>query len=118
MLAHNIFLFVGEQRSPRAIALGVKWQDGALAAKQLFDALRACGLDPHQQCFVNLFERGGLSTIKRAQIPIIAMGRKVQAELKSRRVSFSSMVHPAARGSIRKKELYSNHVREVLERIL
>lgn len=36
-----LLVFVGERRSPAAIRMGVRWPDGRLAAKQLFDALRA-----------------------------------------------------------------------------
>jgi len=30
------FLFVGEERSPRAIEMDVTWKDGKLSAKHLF----------------------------------------------------------------------------------
>ena len=40
------FVFVGEKRSARAIRLGVRWEDGRLSGKTLFEALRAAGTDP------------------------------------------------------------------------
>src|SRR5436309_15128788 len=49
------YLFVGERPSRRAVALGATWQNGRLAAKTLHAALRACGLDPAAQHFVNLY---------------------------------------------------------------
>jgi len=41
-------LFVGEKRSDTAKRMGVTWEDGRLATKQLFDALRDNGVDPVQ----------------------------------------------------------------------
>ena len=49
------FLFVGERRSPIAIKMNVTWENGRLAAKQLFDALSSCGISGEKQIFVNLF---------------------------------------------------------------
>jgi hypothetical protein len=46
---------------------------------------------------------------------VLAMGRLVQAELARRHIPHRPMVHPAARGRIRKRERYVEHVREVLE---
>ena len=48
-----MFIFVGERRSRRARAMGVRWEDGHLAAKTLFDALRASGIDPVAQAYIN-----------------------------------------------------------------
>lgn len=113
-----MFLFVGEERSELAKARNVRWEDGALAAKQLFDALRSCGIDPKRQQFTNLFERGGLTKIlaaRAAGIKIVGMGKKVQLDLARRRISHLALTHPAARGRIRRKERYANHVRSVLE---
>jgi hypothetical protein len=111
------FLFVGEKRSDRAIALGLTWEDGGLAAKQLFDALLACFISPETCHFTNWFERGGKTKVQRCAqsgFLIIAMGRKVQMELDKRQISHRKLIHPAARGSIRRKDRYLSHVRDVL----
>lgn len=111
------FVFVGERRSPRAIKMGVRWQDGRLAAKQLFDALKAIDIDPSEHEFYNWFERG-MPTLIVARFgqgfEIVALGEKVAIELRRRGVGHLKLVHPAARGGIRKKERYIEHVRRAL----
>lgn len=114
----NEILFVGEERSKKAIDMGVRWEDGALAAKQLFDALYFAGINPTDCKFTNLFERGGKAAVRRFDGLIVGMGRKVQKELKRMKVGHVELVHPAARGSIRLKENYNKHVRkELIENI-
>ena len=119
------FLFVGERRSHRAIAMNVTWLDGKLAAKVLHEALRACAIEPATCEYVNLWYDGDawvlngevLLTIRAyaaAGIPVVAMGRRVQATLQRAGVPFRSLTHPAARGSIRRTERYRAHVAEVL----
>lgn len=120
------FIFVGERPSQRSIDLGVTWQDGALAAKQLFDALRACGIDPNAQTFLNLFidsadivNDRAVKEIQnvfksRSHTIIIALGRKVEGELTKLNIHHRFLTHPAARGKIRKKERYAGHVKKVL----
>ena len=44
-------LFVGEERSQKAIEMNVRWEDGRLAGKQLFDALRTNGYEPSDYTF-------------------------------------------------------------------
>jgi hypothetical protein len=110
-------LFVGERRSRTARRMKVRWEDGRLAAKQLFDAFDACGFPQHRAAFVNLFEPRGLALVCAAHhlgVPVIAMGRKVQRELTKRDMRFVPMVHPAARGAIRRKACYAQHVQEQL----
>jgi hypothetical protein len=85
-----------------------------LAAKQLFDALLATGIDPAAHRFVNWFERGGRGLVRRHVGPIVAMGRKVQQALAASGIEHLELVHPAARGAIRKKAVYEDHVRRVL----
>lgn len=111
-------LFVGERRSKRAVKMGVTWNDGALAAKQLFDALAANGIDTQSCYFVNFYERGSLATIKNHGGPVIGMGRVVGRALAKAGISFVPMIHPAARGSIRRKDRYAKHVGECLRRAL
>lgn len=110
-------IFVGEKRSKRAKLLGVYWQDEALAAKPLFAALRACGVEPTECTFVNWFDERSHSAIRIAAslgARVFAMGKKVQHALTEARISFTPLVHPAARGSIRKRERYIAHVRAAL----
>ena len=112
------YLFVGEQRSELAKRMNVRWRDGRLAAVPLFDALTQLGIDPLVDCiFTNAFERGNVGVIRLAYqqgLTIVAMGKKAQGELERRRVPHLKMVHPAARGRIRKRERYIAHVAEVL----
>jgi hypothetical protein len=110
-------LFVGERRSAKAKRMGVWWEDGRLAAKQLFDALVACGVDPGACRYTNWFERGGKRAVREHAGPVVALGKKVQTALAARGLAHVAMVHPAARGRIRKKERYIEHVRSVLVRL-
>ncbi len=103
--------------------MGVTWKDGRLAAKQLFDALRAAGIDPAAARFSNLFEdddrRRVVLALRRAVSrgwTIVAMGKKVQAALLFENIAHLRLIHPAARGRIRGKQRYADHVRSVLER--
>lgn len=114
-------LFVGERRSPTAKRMKVRWEDGRLAAKQLFDAFEACGFDREAAQFTNLFERGGAAAVE-AHLgqggQIVAMGRQVQRELESwgwkPGLDFVPLVHPAARGAVRRKSAYAAAVKVAL----
>lgn len=111
------FLFVGEQRSNRAVKMGVRWTDGRLAARSLFDALEANGIDPLGHCYTNLFEHRGLATVREHQAAgceVVGMGAKVQAKLTRAGIPHRALVHPAARGRIRRKDRYAAHVAAVL----
>lgn len=108
------YLFVGEERSERAKELGLTWESGGLAAKQLFDALKACGIDPKTVNFTNWFEYGGKTKTTNWPGTVVAMGRKVQQALEERNIPHLKLTHPAARGKIRKKERYIAHLAEVL----
>lgn len=105
------YLFVGEKRSPRAVKMKVTLQDGRLAAKQLFDALEACNINPKEQEYCNWFE-GGKGKVRVWKGVIVAMGKKVSNALKKEDIEHIQIIHPAARGKIRKKELYYQHVME------
>lgn len=128
------FLFVGERRSTRAQQMGVYWESGRLAAKTLHDSLRALGLDPQRQVYLNLYEdapasaplvlkAGVLSLLRkwsmrgprRNRVTIVAMGRHVQRELTRAEIPHLALTHPAARGAIRRTERYQAHVAEVLD---
>jgi len=113
------FYFIGEEPSPLALKMKVTWTDGRLAAKQLFDALAFCEIDPQECGFVNLFKKGKvqqrvLQELKRSEVPLVAMGKKVQRVLSRHQIDYLPLIHPAARGHIRKKENYFQHVKEVL----
>jgi hypothetical protein len=121
------FLFVGERPSPKAAAMQVTWKDGRLAAKQLFDALRACGFDPSAHRYDNVFRpdpvgpetvcKNAIRRIRRAVsrgVTAVAMGQKAARVLVDHQVNCLTIVHPAARGRIRKKARYAKHIRETL----
>lgn len=121
------YLFVGEKPSRRARTMNVSWENGRLAARSLFDALAACGIEPAQHRFTNLFgetpraaERLNARKVARirAQIEndtiVVALGSKVSRALTSLGIAHLQLVHPAARGSIRKKAVYAAHVAAAL----
>jgi len=119
------FVFVGERRSQRAVQMGVYWEDGRLAARTLHEALRAVGLDPRRQIYLNLYADDGQRAVKaetllRLQmfadtgLRIVGMGRLVQAALARAGVPHLRLVHPAARGAIRARAAYHAHVSAVL----
>jgi hypothetical protein len=119
------YVFVGEKRSGRAIAMAVRWEDGRLAARTLHDALRAAGLDPVEQRYLNVFVDGEGWTIDAAALEtvsalapagwqVVGMGRRVQAVLARTGVVHLPLIHPAARGAIRARAAYRAHVAAVL----
>jgi hypothetical protein len=117
--AMSWLLIVGEERSPKAIRMGVRWEDEALAAKPLFEALRACGLDPLADCrFVNWFEGDGPAVVRGWTGPVVALGRKVEKALGREGRAFVFVTHPAARGAIRRRDRYVAHVGEQLAPLL
>lgn len=109
-------LFVGEDRSKRAKDMNVTWSDGRLAAKQLFEALLYCGIDPKKQDFTNWFE-GGKTKTRNYKGQVVAMGNKVSNALSKEGIEHIKIVHPAARGRIRKKELYFQHVEQAIKKV-
>lgn len=106
-------LFVGEKRSELAKKMNVTWKDGRLAAKQLFDALNHCNIDPNDHEFCNWFE-GGKKKVREYEGIVIAMGHKVSNALKKENIEHIFIYHPATRGKIRKKELYFSHIKTAL----
>ncbi len=130
-------LFVGECRSITAQRKGWTWADGRLAAKPLFEALAAMGVDPKAHEYANLWSdnasgttygslRPGIrvATIKRIMARrssgyiVVALGRRVSTELAKRGIAHVALVHPAARGAIRKRERYHAHVADKLGGVL
>jgi hypothetical protein len=123
------FIFVGEKPSKRALQIGATWENGKLAGKTLKDCLVKLGIDPAEQIYLNLFNIDGTVNLEEDRIAfafgakypgdtrpphVVAMGKKVDRELTRRGVVHLSIIHPAARGSIRKKEFYQAHVAKVL----
>jgi hypothetical protein len=106
------FLFVGENRSATAIAKGYTWdnapREGVNSAKKLFAALRNAGIEPREHSFANAFDDNGnpQAIITDGKI-VVAMGEKVQKELRKRGIDFIPIVHPAARGIWCKQEKYN-----------
>jgi uracil-DNA glycosylase len=117
-------IFVGEKPSRTAYEKGWTWEDGRLAGKQLFDALAYVEIDPKDCRFVNLFgkhpdreetpRRAVMRELRKADRPIVAMGQKVSKHLARAGIEHKTIVHPAARGKIRGKLVYQEHVKEVL----
>jgi uracil-DNA glycosylase len=122
------FCFVGERPSPRAEQIGATWQNAKLAGKTLRDTLMALGLDPEQQSYCNLWPRAEptehddyhLNAVIDAliwiadRVVIVAMGTRVSRELRRVGLEHVTIVHPAARGAIRRTERYQAHVAERL----
>lgn len=114
------FLFIGERRSKTAVERGWTWESGRLAAKSLFDGLRACGLNPLDHCYGNWFEWdllercNKLNQARRMNLIIVAMGKKVDRELTDLKVEHLSIYHPAARGIRRRKDFYAAHLKSIL----
>jgi len=48
----------------------------------------------------------------------VAMGRKVEKELKKHQIRHEFIYHPATRGSVRNIERYKNHVKERIGHII
>lgn len=128
------FVFVGECRSLTAIRKGWSWEDGRLAAKPLFEALAAMEIDLARCEFGNLFhdpKDGGsdrevnpsilvalhiLTECKDASRRriVVALGQRVSKALTEHGVEHVALVHPAARGRIRKRSRYIAHVSSTL----
>lgn len=122
-------IFVGERQSPKAARYGHTWASGQAAAATLHRALQAAGIDPNSQEFLNLWSVPGLRDPKRpprrdvvrrlrkaARVGerVVAMGALVQRELARHKIPCTPLIHPAARGKVRRRDLYEQHVRERL----
>jgi hypothetical protein len=121
---NSSYLFLGVRRSPLAIARGWTWRDGRLCARTLFEALEACGIDPHAQHYANWFElttkqrRVLLARARNQGLTVVALGKQVAEELDSAPWLYYArslkLRHPAARGLGRIRDNYHTHVRGVL----
>jgi hypothetical protein len=120
--ATPLFVFVGERRSARAIAMDVFWEDGRLTARTLHAALRAAGLDLNRQRSLNLFadDPARLALLRhwtaraRPRAAVVALGRRVQRALDEAGIPHRALIHPAARGAVRRRDRYQAHVAAVL----
>jgi hypothetical protein len=120
------FIFVGEKPSNRALQIGATWQNGKLAGKTLREGLLTLGINPDEQDYINLWDDTvthvtpefyhelmlGLVECRGScpGMTVIGMGDKVCKELRKYRIPHTRIVHPAARGKIRKTERYQEHL--------
>lgn len=105
------YLFVGERRSDTAIRMNVTWVDKRLCAGHLSKAVENIGINWDECAFKNVFE-DKIEDIMSFNGIIIAMGRKVERELKKFNIQHEFIYHPATRGTVRNIENYKQHVRE------
>ncbi len=124
MSAQSKIVFVGERRSLRAIQMNVTWQDGRLAAKVLFEALATLGITEDVYVVVNAYRDDGsldvsimegVQTLLGQSWLIVRLGKKAQQALTLFAIPHRPMIHPAARGRIRRRKAYQAHVAEVLK---
>ena len=87
------------------------WVDKRLAAGHLYKALKNLGICWDECAFVNVFE-DKIEDILSFKGVVIAMGRKVERELKKHQIQHEFIYHPATRGAVRNIEKYKNHVKE------
>ena len=128
-------LFVGENRSKMAQEKDWSWEGCQLekkprnCANQLFDALEYCGINPYDVFkvhFVNAFSDNLSEWVQNEDLDnllllysesgfaIVSLGDRVHRHLEEIDVPHIQLIHPAARGKIRKKENYRKHVKEKL----
>lgn len=111
------YLFVGERRSNTAIRMNVTWVDKRLCASHLSKAVENIGINWDECAFLNVFEND-IQEIRKFKGTIVAMGRKVERELKKHQIKHEFIYHPATRGTVRKTENYNNHVKERIGHIV
>ena len=120
-------LFIGEEQSKKAIENNWQWADKRLCSKTLHEAIEQTKFKV-EPFFLNLFENGNVNQIVIANLKggyirimefdaLVALGKKVQKVLGNQKIPYVPMIHPAARGKIRKSTNYSNHVQECLKGI-
>ena len=114
---------MGERRSPTAIRKGVTWADRRLCAKTLCHVWDALALPPEHYLFINVYRDNGSAdpeALRRIHAlhaegwMVIGLGHTVQQMLARAGISHRAMIHPAARGRIRRRERYQAHVATVL----
>ena len=108
---------MGEKRSELAKKMNVTWVNKRLCAGHLSKAVENLGIDWNECAFLNVFEED-INDIKSFKGIVIAMGRKVERELKKHQIKHEFIYHPATRGSVRNIERYKNHVKERIGHIV
>ena len=117
------YVFIGEEPSKTAILKGWVWGDDHLCSKTLINALNACFIKRESYEFRNLFRNqmvnqdviNELMELKNIEdLSIVGMGKNVQRVLDNLNIPHLKLIHPAARGKIRKTVLYIQHVNQVL----
>jgi hypothetical protein len=94
----------------------------------LHAALRAIGIAPEEQRYVNLYSDiepltldevvlARLRMLAADGVAIVALGRLVDRALQRAGVEHHQLIHPAARGAIRARAAYQAHVASVLGRV-
>ena len=111
------YLFVGERRSDTAIRMNVTWRDKRLCAGHLSKAVENIGIDWNECMFKNVFE-DKIEDISSFKGIVIAMGRKVEKELKKNQIKHEFIFHPATRGEVRNIEKYKQHVKDRIGHIV
>lgn len=112
--------FIGEKRSEQAIRNNWHWDDNVSTAKYLLDCLSVVGIYQEDIIFRNLWSDDGIlqksviEDLKNTDLKIVGMGEKVSKELEKYNIHFTQIIHPAARGSIRKRENYIRHLEDRL----
>lgn len=120
-----MYYFIGEKRSEQAIKNNWHWEDNVSTAKFLLDCLKEVGITQKDIKFYNLWlDDGRLDSIlldglcymsnNLPQCIVVGMGNIVCNKLDEEEVKHIKIIHPAARGKIRKKENYIAHLRENL----
>ena len=97
--------------------MNVTWVDKRLAASHLSKATEHIGINWDECAFLNVFE-DNINDIKSFKGIIVAMGRKVEKELKKHQIEHEFIYHPATRGTVRNIENYKQHVRERIGHIV
>ncbi len=111
------YLFVGEERSERAKQMNVTWVDKKLCAGHLSKAVEAIGIDWSECAFKNVFE-DDIQEIRTFEGVVIAMGRKVEKQLKKAEIKHEFIYHPATRGTVRNIDNYKAHVKGQIAHIV
>jgi hypothetical protein len=120
-----MLLCVGERRSATAIARGWTWADGRLAARTLHAALGALGLRYGRDytCCNILDDDGvfhtdqmrGIAAFAQEGWQIVALGHVAARYLTAYGIPHLCLIHPAARGAIRRQARYQAHVASLLQ---
>jgi len=128
----GMYIFVGERPSISAWKFSKQWSDGAYAGKQLKDAIDKIDcLEFADITFCNLWTKPKEKSTPAIDVvdldkslheitlyskwwTVVGMGKIVQDQLGNAGIRHLKLVHPAARGKIRRKDRYLKHCKQVL----